>query len=104
MVRLDLPLPLTPVTQVKVARGKAAVTCLRLLAVAPWTVTCLPLPLRRGGGGGVLRRAGGELAGGLPVGGRGGGGGSPEAISPPRAPVPGPQSVTVAPVAGGSPS
>ena len=45
MVRLDLPEPLTPVTQVKVPSGKAAVTLRRLLAVAPWTVTFLPRAL-----------------------------------------------------------
>src|SRR4029079_6530884 len=54
MVRDDLPEPLTPVTQVKVPSGKAAVTPARLLAVAPWTVTYLPLTWGRGLGGGVL--------------------------------------------------
>jgi hypothetical protein len=39
MVSDDLPLPLTPVTQVKVPSGKAAVMFCRLFAVAPWTVT-----------------------------------------------------------------
>jgi hypothetical protein len=34
--RVDLPLPDGPVTQVKLPSGKAAVTFLRLCAVAPW--------------------------------------------------------------------
>ena len=46
--RLDLPLPLTPVTQVKVASGKAAVMFRRLLARAPVTVTVLARALAAG--------------------------------------------------------
>ncbi len=49
MVKLDLPEPETPVTQVKVPSGMAAVTFLRLLAVAPVRVSFLPVPLRRVG-------------------------------------------------------
>ena len=47
MVSEDLPEPETPVIAVKVPSGIFAVTSWRLLAVAPWTVTLLPLPLRR---------------------------------------------------------
>ena len=47
MVKLDLPEPETPVMQVKVPSGIAAVTFCRLLARAPWTVSLRPLPLRR---------------------------------------------------------
>ncbi len=47
MVKLDLPEPETPVTQVKVPSGIEAVTSRRLLARAPWTVSLWPLPLRR---------------------------------------------------------
>ena len=56
MVRLDLPEPLTPVTQVKVPSGNSTVTSARLLAVAPLTVTNLPLPLRRVVWSGISRR------------------------------------------------
>ena len=55
MVKLDLPLPETPVTQVKVPSGIEAVTPVRLLATALWTVSFLPLPLRRWSGSGTLR-------------------------------------------------
>ena len=48
MVSEDLPLPLTPVTQVKVPSGKSTVTSWRLLAVAPVTVTYLPRALAAG--------------------------------------------------------
>ena len=58
MVKLDLPLPETPVTQVKVPSGMQAVTFLRLLARAPWTVSLWPLPLRRLAGISIWRRAG----------------------------------------------
>ena len=47
MVKLDLPDPDTPVMQVKVPSGTLAVTFCRLLARALWTVSFLPLPLRR---------------------------------------------------------
>ncbi len=63
MVKLDLPLPDTPVTQVKVPSGMEAVTLARLLARAPWTVSFLPLPLRRFFGTAISRRAG-EVVGG----------------------------------------
>ncbi len=56
MVSDDLPEPLTPVTQVKVPSGNFTVTFWRLLAVAPWTVTNLPLPLRRVLCSGISRR------------------------------------------------
>ena len=55
MVKLDLPLPDTPVMQVKVPSGMLAVTPRRLLAVALWTVSCLPVPLRRFAGTGTAR-------------------------------------------------
>jgi hypothetical protein len=45
MVKLDLPLPLTPVMQVKVPSGILAVTPLRLLARALWTVELLAVAL-----------------------------------------------------------
>ena len=56
MVKLDLPEPDTPVMQVKVPSGIDAVTLWRLLAVAPWTVSFLPVPLRRLAGIGIERR------------------------------------------------
>lgn len=56
MVSELLPLPLTPVTQVKVPSGNLTVTSCRLLALAPWTVTNLPLPLRRVARSGISRR------------------------------------------------
>ncbi len=56
MVKLDLPLPLTPVMQVNVPSGIDALTFFRLLARAPFTVSFLPLPLRRLAGRGTLRR------------------------------------------------
>jgi len=55
MVKLDLPEPETPVTQVKVPKGMDAVTPRRLLARALWTVSFLPLPLRRLAGTPILR-------------------------------------------------
>ena len=55
MVKLDLPEPETPVTQVKVPSGIAALTSLRLLAVAPVRTSFLPEPLRRAAGIGTLR-------------------------------------------------
>ncbi len=45
MIRVDLPLPETPVTQVKVPSGISALTFFRLLAVAPTIfrlVSCAP--------------------------------------------------------------
>ena len=54
-VKLDLPLPDTPVMQVKVPIGIDAVTPFRLLAVALWTVSFLPVPLRRFLGTGTSR-------------------------------------------------
>ena len=56
MVSDDLPLPETPVMQVKVPSGMDAVTFVRLLAVAPWTVSFLPVPLRRTPRIGMWRR------------------------------------------------
>ncbi len=56
MVKLDLPEPETPVTQVNVPSGIEAVTFLRLLAVAPERVSFLPVPLRRTAGIGTERR------------------------------------------------
>ncbi len=46
----------TPVTQVKVPSGMLAVTLRRLFARAPWTVSFLPLPLRRLAGMAISRR------------------------------------------------
>ena len=66
MVKLDLPEPETPVMQVKVPSGIEAVTFLRLLAVAPWTVSFLPVPLRRCGRD-RDRAAAGEIIGGEAV-------------------------------------
>ena len=43
MVKLDLPLPETPVMQVKVASGMLAVTLRKLFSRAPFTVSFLPL-------------------------------------------------------------
>ena len=54
-MKLDLPDPETPVTQVKVPSGMLAVTPVRLFAVALWTVSYLPLPLRRVVGTGTSR-------------------------------------------------
>ena len=68
MVKLDLPLPDTPVMQVKVPSGSDAVMPVRLLAVALWTVSFLPLPLRRLSGSGTERRPE-EVVGGDAVGG-----------------------------------
>ena len=56
MVKLDLPDPDTPVMQVKVPSGIEAVMLRRLLAVAPWTVSFLPVPLRRLAESGIERR------------------------------------------------
>ncbi len=56
MVKLDLPDPDTPVTQVKVPSGMLAVTFCRLFARAPWTVSLCPLPLRRWAGISIRRR------------------------------------------------
>ena len=53
----------TPVTQVKVPSGIVAVTFLRLLAVAPWTVSFLPRALAALGGE-RDRAAAGEIIGG----------------------------------------
>src|SRR5450631_758564 len=50
-----LPLPLTPVTQMNVAAGKATSMPLRLFSVAPRTTSCLPLPRRRSSGTGTDR-------------------------------------------------
>ena len=50
MVKLDLPEPETPVTQEKVPSGIAAVTLLRLLAVAPGRVSFRPGALAALGG------------------------------------------------------
>ena len=54
MVSEDLPEPLTPVTGEGAERE--LVTSARLLALAPFTVTNLPVPLRRFFGSGISRR------------------------------------------------
>ena len=47
MIRLDFPLPDTPVTQIKQPNGKRAVTFFKLFPVAPFSTIALPLPCRR---------------------------------------------------------
>ena len=58
MIRLDLPEPETPVTQVKVPSGIAAVTSLRLLARAPCDGDLVAVALAALGRHLDLRRAG----------------------------------------------
>ena len=62
MTSVDLPLPDTPVTTIKLPRGNSTVTFFRLCSRAPWTISFSPLPWRRPRG---LRceRAGEILAG-----------------------------------------
>jgi hypothetical protein len=55
MVKLDLPEPETPVMQVKVPSGMLAVTPVQVVGAAPWTVSFLPLPLRRLAGTAISR-------------------------------------------------
>ena len=47
MIKVDLPDPLTPVTNVKVPRGKLACTFFKVLPVAPLISIDRPLPFRR---------------------------------------------------------
>ena len=55
LTREDLPLPLTPVTQVNVPKGMETSIFFRLFSRAPRTVSRLPLPLRRCWGRGMVR-------------------------------------------------
>src|SRR5215831_14147148 len=48
--RVDLPLPLTPVTQMKTPNGNVASIFLRLCSSASLTVRLLPFPVRRSSG------------------------------------------------------
>ena len=54
--REDLPLPDTPVTQVKVPSGTAASTFFRLCSAAPYTFSQWPFPFRRSAGTAIFFR------------------------------------------------
>ena len=57
LTKVDLPEPLTPVTQVKQPRGTVNLTFLRLLALAPFSVNTRFLSIgRRCAGTGILSR------------------------------------------------
>ena len=43
----DLPLPLTPVTQIKVANGNCTETFFKLFPVAPFNSSVFPFPFLR---------------------------------------------------------
>ena len=89
----DLPLPLTPVTQVNVPRGTETSISCKLFSFAPRTVRMLPLPLRRSVGTAIfifpLRycpvsdRGVAMISSGVPA----------ATTSPPWTPAPGPTSM-----------
>ena len=54
--RVDLPDPDTPVTEMKMPRGKSTSMRLRLCSLAPRTVMTLPLPFLRSSGTGMDMR------------------------------------------------
>ena len=56
MTREDFPLPDTPVTAVKVPRGKDTSMWRRLFSAAPSTFRYFPFPFRRCSGTGIFRR------------------------------------------------
>ena len=94
MTRELLPLPLTPVTQVKVPKGMDTSMSFRLFSAAPRTVRTWPLPSRRVSGTAMyrlperywpVREAGFAMtSSGVPA----------ATIWPPWIPAPGPTSMT----------
>ena len=56
LIRVLLPLPLTPVTTVRVPRGMDTSMSFKLLARAPLMVSFFPLPFRRWAGTGIFFR------------------------------------------------
>ena len=54
LTREDFPEPETPVTTVKVPRGKVTSMCRRLFSAAPMTFRNFPLPVRRSVGTGIF--------------------------------------------------
>ena len=89
----DLPLPLTPVTQVNVPSGMDTSMFFRLFSRAPRTVSHLPFPRRRCAGRGMVRlplRYCPVRLSGLAM----TSSGVPQATTwPPSAPAPGPMSM-----------
>ena len=94
MTRELLPLPLTPVTQISLPRGKATSMRLRLLCLTPRTTSCRPLPDRRPLGIGICRswRRYWAVSESRQV--RNSASGAEQTTCPPCSPAPGPMSNT----------
>lgn len=56
LIRLDFPLPETPVTHMNLPNGNSAVTFLRLFPFAPFNKILLPFPERLTAGISILAR------------------------------------------------
>ena len=53
LMRVDLPLPLTPLMPMNIPSGKSTSRFLRLLPLAPFRPSVRPLPLRLADGTGI---------------------------------------------------